>query len=83
MLSLAADPDIKAIVCTESVVGTAPAFAKVREVRPDILLVAGIAADDAKTLSPVADVAYLHDIGRMGTQLGDVATQMGAKTFIY
>ena len=37
-LSLASDPDIKAIIFSQAVQGTAAACQKIREVRPDILL---------------------------------------------
>lgn len=37
-LSMAADPDVKAIICNTAMEGTAAAMEKVREKRPDILL---------------------------------------------
>ena len=38
MVSLADDPDMKAIIVAEGIPGTYPAFKAIREKRPDILL---------------------------------------------
>ena len=47
-LSLAADPDVKAIICNTAMEGTAAAMEKVREKRPDILLLAGVPGRDLR-----------------------------------
>ena len=41
-LSMAADPDVKAIICNTAMEGTAAAMEKVKAKRPDILLLAGV-----------------------------------------
>jgi hypothetical protein len=43
---LAANPDVKAIVFVQAVPGAAAAIDKVRETRPDMLFIAGVAAED-------------------------------------
>ena len=48
-LSLASDPDVKAIIFSQAVQGTAAACQKIREVRPDILLIAAGYQDDSAT----------------------------------
>lgn len=83
MLSLAADPKMKAIVGCEAVVGTAAAFAKVKAVRPDILLVAAQLNDDPKSLSAVMDAGFTSDVPEFANQLTKAAKEMGAKTFVY
>lgn len=83
MISMAADPKIKAIVTCESVVGTAAAFAKVKELRPDILLVAGQATDDPLVISAAMDVGICSDMPGFAEQLSQAAKDMGAKRIIY
>jgi hypothetical protein len=83
MISLAADPKVKAIVTCESVVGTAAAFARVRELRPDILLVAGQATDDPLVISAVMDVGICTDMPGFAHQLSQAAKDMGASRIIY
>jgi len=83
MISLAADPKIKAIVTCESVVGTAAAFARVKELRPDILLVAGQATDDPLVVSSVMDVGICTDMPGFANQLSQAAKDMGAARIIY
>jgi hypothetical protein len=80
---MASDPDIKAIVCNESVIGTSAAFEKVREIRSDILLVAGAPTDDAQVISKVADICYSIDFVNYGSQIGDLLKQLGAKAFVF
>lgn len=83
MLSLAADPKMKAIIGCEAVVGTAAAFAKIKAVRPDILLIAAQLSDDPKSLSAAMDVGFTSDMPEFATQLTKAAKDMGAKTFVY
>lgn len=83
MLSLAADPKMKAIIGCEAVVGTAAAFAKIKAVRPDILLIAAQLSDDPKSLSAAMDVGFTSDMPEFANQLTKAAKDMGAKTFVY
>ncbi|MDR2899605.1 MAG: DUF3798 domain-containing protein [Clostridiales bacterium] len=83
MLSMAADPDVKAIVTAESVVGTAAAFAKVKEIRPDILLIAGQATDDPTVITEVMDLGICTDMPGFAEQLSQAAADMGAKRIVY
>ncbi|WZL74227.1 DUF3798 domain-containing protein [Clostridiaceae bacterium 35-E11] len=82
-LSLAADPDIKAIVFCQAVQGSAAAMQKIKEIRPDILLVAGAVQDDISVISSVADVAYHMNIPDSGTQLVHEMYELGARTFVH
>jgi len=84
MLGLAADPKVKAIVTCESVVGTAAAFEKVREVRPDMLLVATLAChDDPSATSNAADIGYDSDNPMIGRQMVEAAVTAGAETLVF
>ena len=82
-LSLASDPDIKAIIFSEAVQGTAAACQKIREVRPDILLIAAGYQDDAATSAANCDIFYHANVPKMGTQMVDELSDMGAKTFVH
>lgn len=81
-LSLASDPDIKAIIFSQAVQGTA-ACQKIREVRPDILLIAAGYQDDAATSAANCDIFYHANVPKMGTQMVDELSDMGAKTFVH
>lgn len=83
MLSLAADPDVKAIVACFAVEGTTAAFEKVREVRPDILLIAGAPTEDPNILAKAADIVVGMDYVGMGAEVAETAREMGAATMVH
>jgi hypothetical protein len=83
MLSLAADQDVKAIVACFAVEGTTAAFEKVREVRPDILLIAGAPTEDPNILSNAADFVVGLDYVGMGHEVAQTAKKMGATTLVH
>ena len=58
---LADDPEMKVIVVNEAIPGTAEAFRRVREKRPDILLLAGSAQEDPAVITSAADLAIIPD----------------------
>ena len=82
-LSLASDPDVKAIVFSQAVQGTAAACQTIREVRPDILLIAAGYQDDAATTAANCDIFYHTNVPEMGIQMVDELSDMGAKTFVH
>lgn len=82
-LSLASDPDVKAIIFSQAVQGTAAACQKIRELRPDILLIAAGYQDDSATTSANADIFYHSNVPKMGFQMVDELSDMGAKTFVH
>lgn len=54
-----------------------------RETRPDMLFIAGVAAEDPATIASKADIVMLVDEIAMGTTIPTKAAEMGAKTFIH
>lgn len=82
-LSLASDPNIKAIIFSQAVQGTAAACQKIRELRPDILLIAAGFQDDSATIAANCDVFYHTNVPKMGFQIVDELSDMGAKTFVH
>lgn len=82
-LSLASDPDIKAIIFSQAVQGTAAACQKIREVRPDILLIAAAFQDDSAAIAANCDLYYHSNVPKMGFQIVDELSAMGVKTFVH
>jgi ABC-type branched-subunit amino acid transport system substrate-binding protein len=78
VVALASDPAVKAIVFVQAVPGASAAIDKVRETRPDMLFVAGVAAEDPATISSKADVVMLVDEISMGSSIPQKAYEMGA-----
>ena len=76
-VALASDPDVKAIVFVQAVPGTAAAIDKVRETRPDMLFIAGVAAEDPATIASKADIVLLVDEISMGTAMPKKAAEDG------
>lgn len=69
IVNFAFDPDVKAIIMCQSVPGCAPAFQEVREMRDDILLIAGVPQEAAATITAAADIVLYSDEPAQGTQI--------------
>jgi hypothetical protein len=74
---------MKAIVMNQSVPGTAEAFKRVREKRPDILLFAGEPHEDPLVIQAAADLAVNSDFISRGYTIIWAAKQLGADTFVH
>jgi hypothetical protein len=74
---------MKAIVVNQAVPGTAEAFKRVREKRPDILLFAGEPHEDPNVIEAAADQSVSADNVARGYLIIWAAKQMGAKTFVH
>lgn len=61
VVSLASDPEVKAIVFVQAVPGAAAAIDKVRETRPDMLFICGVVAEDPAVMASKADICFLAD----------------------
>lgn len=83
VMSLASDPDVKAIVFVQAVPGASAAIDKVRETRPDMFFVAGVPGEDPDMIASKADVVLQADELGMGTTIIAQAKKMGAKTFVH
>ncbi len=78
LAGLADDPKMKAIVVNQAIPGTTDGFRRVREKRPDIILLAGQPHEDPAVVTSVADVAVaINNIAR-GYLLPLGAKQLGA-----
>jgi len=83
ILSIASDPEVKAIVVVQAIPGTSAAIDKVKELRDDILFVVGVPGEDPDMIASKADVVFQADELGMGTAIIDQAVSMGAKTFVH
>lgn len=83
VVSMASDPDVKAIVICQAVPGTGAAIDKAREVRDDILFVVGTPGEDPSLIASKADVVFQMDELAMGINVPEQAKNQGAKTFVH
>lgn len=83
IVGLADDPKMKAIVVNQAIPGTVEAFRRVREMRPDILLLAGGPHEDPLMLADVADLSFNCDNIARGYLIILAAKKLGADTFMH
>ena len=83
LLQFAEDPDVKAIIMCQAVQGATAAFTKIRETRPDILLMAGVAAEDPADIAGAADVVMGVDEINGGYQIVETAKEWGADVLVH
>jgi hypothetical protein len=83
IVTLADDPLMKAIVVNQGVPGTAEAFRRVRERRPDIMLFAGESHEDPLVIQQTADLAISADFISRGYTIIWAAKQLEADTFVH
>ena len=80
---LADDPLMKAVIVNQAVGGTAPAFQKIREKRPDILLIAAMPQEDPNVVEQTSDLVIDPDNISRGYYMVKNAKTMGAENFVH
>ncbi|MDO4787453.1 MAG: DUF3798 domain-containing protein [Fretibacterium sp.] len=83
IMSMASDPEVKAIIICQGVPGSAAAIDKVKEVRDDILFVIGQPHEEPIMIASKADILYEVDQPARGVNIVEKAKEMGAKTFVH
>ena len=83
MVALADDPKIKGIVSVEAIPGTVEAFRRIREKRPDILLISNSPHEDPEMVTEVSDLVINPDNVARGYLIVKAAKEMGAKKFMH
>ena len=83
VVGLVSDPDVKALVFLQAVPGAAAAIEKAREINPDLVVIAGVAAEDPSVICAAADVVLGEDAISMGTAIPQQAAALGAKTLVH
>lgn len=82
-LSIVSDPDVKVMIFGKSLIGTTAACQKIREVRPDVVIIAGSFNEAAASMSEYCDVFYREDMPAMGKQIVEIAKQAGCGTIVH
>ena len=80
---MADDPKIKAIIVNQAVDGTAEAFRRIKENRPDVICIAGEAYEDFSEIGPVADLVVCSDFVARGYLMIRSAHELGCDTFVH
>ncbi|UNC90856.1 DUF3798 domain-containing protein [Candidatus Contubernalis alkaliaceticus] len=81
--SLADDESVKAIVIATGYSGILPAVQKVKEVRPDMIVITAPIWDDPDAMANYIDLCLDTDWLRRGDTIAQKAYDMGAKTYIH
>lgn len=83
MLEMAADPACQAIIMVQAVPGAVAAVDRVREIRPDMLVVLGSPQEDPDIIATKGDIVLnTDDLGR-GYQIAEHAHAMGAEVIVH
>lgn len=83
IVSLGAEKDMQAIIICAGYSGILPAIQKVKEKRPDMIVITAPIWDDPDMMAKYVDLALDTDWLRRGETIPTKAQQMGAKTFIH
>lgn len=83
IVELASDPEIKAIIIVQAVPGVSAGIEKAKELRSDLLIIAGVPGEDPPMIAAKADIVLALDELAMGKSIPEQAQKMGAKTFVH
>ena len=83
MTGLAEDPKMKAIIVNQAVEGTDEAFRRIKEMRPDILCIAGETFDVFEEMGGLADLVVNNDFVSRGYLMIRTAHELGCDTFVH
>ena len=83
IVNFADDKNVKVIIVNQGVPGTAEAFQKVKELRPDIICLAGEAHEDLPVIGKVADVVVNNNFIDRGYLMIKTAHDLGCDTFVH
>ncbi|MBQ6859090.1 MAG: DUF3798 domain-containing protein [Clostridia bacterium] len=83
LVAFASDPDVKAVVMCQAVPGAKAGFDKIREMRPDILLVAGVPQEDPNVITAAADIVLYSDEPGQGDTIIETCANWGVEVFVH
>ena len=85
LISFASDPEVKSIIFVQAVQGGTAAFTQIlKEMgREDILLIAGVPAEDPADISAAADIVLANDEIGCGYQVADLANQWDCDVLVH
>lgn len=82
-LGLIADTSVKALLIFQEPAGSAAAVKACRDVRPDVLYLAGVVSEDPDVVEEAFDVIVDPAKIDMGASIVKLAKEMGAETFVH
>ena len=83
IVGLADDPKMKVIVVNQGIPGTTEGFRRVREKRPDIILLIGEGHEDPSVTTVAADLVAQGDLISRGYLIPHTAKELGVDTFVH
>lgn len=83
LLEMAFDPQVKAIIIVQAVPGTVAAVEKVREIRPDMLIIVGLPQEDPDIIAAMADIILDTADIKYADHLVEHAAGMGAEVLVH
>ena len=85
LIAFASDPDVKAIIFVQAVQGATAAFTQIANEmgRDDILLIAGVPAEDPADISAAADIVLANDEIGCGYQVADLASMWECDVLVH
>lgn len=83
VVSMASDPDLKAIIIGQAVPGAIAAVRKVKRIRPDIIFVFWEAHEDPHQAAKAADILFNNDNISRGVTIPALAKKLGAKKLLH
>ena len=85
LISFASDPEVKAIIFVQAVQGATAAYTQILNDmgRDDILLIAGVPAEDPADISAVADIVLANDEIGCGYQVADLSNAWGCDVLVH
>lgn len=85
IIAFASDPEVKAIIFVQAVQGATAAFTQILDSlgRDDILLIAGVPAEDPADICAAADIVLAVDEIGCGYQVADLAAEWGCDVIVH
>ncbi len=85
LIAFASDPEVKAIIFVQAVQGATAAYTQILNEmgRDDILLIAGVPAEDPADISAAADIVLANDEIGCGYQVSDLAKDWGCDVLVH
>ena len=85
LISFASDPEVKAIIFVQAVQGATAAYTQILNDmgRDDILLIAGVPAEDPADISAVADIVLANDEIGCGYQVADLSSMWECDVLVH
>ncbi len=80
---LADDPLMRAVIVNQAIPGTTEAFRKIKEMRSDVICIAGEAHEDPGVIQSAADLAINNDFVSRGYLIINTAKELGVDTFVH